>query len=143
MAFINENESVLFNYLFGNVTIVTPSSGFSKPGQKLTFSFTTFKFQIVGFTPQVIHASHILVHLSTNSSIREHYDMMQTQHQFMTEHLQKLVDENCDSELFIRACEHSIVSETYQTQAAVQDQDSVSIVTHALNIVRRCCNVSK
>lgn len=52
------------------------------------------------------------------------------------EHLQKLIDENLDSELFIQACEHSIISETYQIQAAVRDQDSFPIITRALNIVR-------
>ena len=56
---------------------------------------------------------------------------------FMMERLQKLVDESLDTELFIRACEHSIIRETYQTQAAVQDQNSVAIITHALNIIRR------
>ena len=53
------------------------------------------------------------------------------------DHLQKLVDDSLDPELFIKACENSIIRETYDTQNAVQEQNSMAIVTNALNIVRR------
>ena len=55
----------------------------------------------------------------------------------MMERLQRLVDESLDAELFIRACELTIIKETYITQAAVQDRNSMAIVTNALNIARR------
>ena len=53
------------------------------------------------------------------------------------ERLQKLVDECLDCELFIKACEHSIIKETYKTQTAVQENNNTAIVLNALNIARR------
>lgn len=97
----------------------------------------TLYLKIVEYSPQVVNAAHIVFHLNANPSIIEHFDLMQNQLQFMMEHLQRLVDESLDSELFIKACENSIIRETFQTQGAVQEHNSMAIVTNALNIVRR------
>lgn len=53
------------------------------------------------------------------------------------ERLQRLVDDSLDGELFIRACESSIVKETYETQTSVLENNNSGIITNALNIARR------
>ena len=53
------------------------------------------------------------------------------------ERLQKLVDESINSEMFIRACENSIIRDTYKTQSAVQEKNTLAIIANALSIGRR------
>ena len=48
-----------------------------------------------------------------------------------------MVDESLDCEQFISACEKSIITETYLTQAAVQENNNSAIVLNTLNIAKR------
>ena len=67
----------------------------------------------------------------------ENYDLLQQQWQKNMENLQKMVDESIDCEQFISACEKSIITETYLTQAAVQENNNSAIVLNTLNIAKR------
>ena len=87
--------------------------------------------------PQVVNAAYLVLSLNGNSSCKENFELMQRQWQINMERIVKLVDESLDCELFIKACETSIIKETFQTQTAVQENNSSAIVVHALNIARR------
>lgn len=87
--------------------------------------------------PQVVNSAYLVLSLNGNSTCRENFELMQKQWNINMERLLKLVDESVDCELFIKACESSIIKETYQTQTAVQENNNSAIVIHALNIARR------
>ena len=87
--------------------------------------------------PQVVNSAYLVLSLNGNNTCRENFELMQKQWQLNMDHLLKIVDESVDCELFIKACEDSIIKETYQTQTAVQEKNNSAIIIHALNIARR------
>lgn len=93
--------------------------------------------RIVEFSPHVVDAAFILLHTDRMSSVAEHFDLIQSQWEFMMDRLQKLVDESLNTELFICACEQSIFEEIYLTYMAVNENDNKVIVAKGLSIIRR------
>lgn len=87
--------------------------------------------------PQVVNAAYIVLNFPGDKSCLENLELIKQQSQSNMERLQKLVDESLDCELFIKACENSIIKETYETQTAVLEQNNSTIISNALNIARR------
>lgn len=83
------------------------------------------------------NAAYIVLNFPGDKSCVENLELLKQQSQSNMERLQRLVDDSLDGELFIRACENSIIRETYETQTAVLEQNNSSIITNALNIARR------
>lgn len=91
----------------------------------------------VELAPRVVNAAFILLNYPGDKSCMENFELLKQQSQANMERLQKLVDESVDCELFIKACENSIIKETYDTQTAVLEKNNSTIITNALNIARR------
>ena len=102
----------------------------------MLFVLTPF-IKNIELAPQVVNAAYLVLSLAGNNSCKENFELMQKQWQSNMERLLKLVDESVDCELFIRACEKSIIKETFRTQTAVQENSNSAIVLNALNIARR------
>lgn len=83
------------------------------------------------------NAAYIVLCYPGNKTCHEHLELMQKEWQSNVQRLQRLVDENVDCGMFIRACEASILRETYETHVAAQEKNNAAIVTNALNIARR------
>ena len=85
----------------------------------------------------MVNAAYLALSFPGNKTCVENLELMQNQWVSNMERLQKLVDDSIDTEAFIRACESSIIRDTYKTQTAVQEKNSMAIIMNALNIGRR------
>ncbi|CAF1409619.1 unnamed protein product [Adineta steineri] len=98
--------------------------------------------QINDLTPQVVYAARIVFGNPCNSSTtQEHFDLLRDQWLTQIEYLRHHVDEAIPSDEFIKACEEAIIHDTQQTEKAIADLNSSTIIDSTSNIIRRANRV--
>lgn len=75
--------------------------------------------------------------------MEENFHLLKQQFETNIVSLQKVIGDMMDSELFIIACEKSIIKETYESQNAILEKNASIIVNNALSIAQKTNRILK
>ncbi|KAF6041156.1 Vinc [Bugula neritina] len=93
--------------------------------------------QLADLSPMVVTSAKVVLMNPGQEAAVEHFNLVKQQWADNVEKLKTLMDENTDTQSFMKATEAAILSDTSRIEEAIVTADSQAIVDNAANIARR------